>query len=232
MNSDQILVPKPLHKFANEQVVCIPYDLPSRTLLKALKKHSLKEKKIGCGSIYKLENKSVLYNFPGAPFTVLGLEILIASGAKEIILLGYCGSLNSDYRNTHALSISKALSEEGTSKHYITGKDIFYPSPALKQSIEQTLNKYKLSFNKGSTVSTDAPYRETKSWLEEKQKMNIDSVDMETSAVFCLAEFHNIKAAALLIISDELFTGKWHPAFHLMKLINRTKKYLFPVIFE
>jgi purine-nucleoside phosphorylase len=84
----------------------------------------------------------------------------------------------------------------------------------------------------GSIVSTDAPYRETKTWMENKQKKGIDIVDMETSALFCLADFHNIKAAALMIISDELFSGKWRPAFNLIKLAKKTKEYFFPFLLE
>jgi len=82
----------------------------------------------------------------------------------------------------------------------------------------------------GTIVSTDAPYRETKSWLTKKQKNKIDLVDMETSAVFALAEFYRVQAAALMIISDELFSIKWRHKFTSFRLDKKVKEYFIPFI--
>lgn len=230
MREESIVKPRPYKKLKKERVIYIPFDSPSKILHKTIKKSALKEIDIDIGLLYLLKNKIILYRSLGAPAAVLSLEILIASGVKEIILLGFCGSLNPKFKMMAVASISKALSEEGTSKHYHPRKRIFYPSSPLKKRMEGILQASALPFFKGALVSTDAPYRETKSWLEQKQKRKIDFVDMETSAVFALANFYNIQAAALMIVSDELWGGTWKQAFNSSKLDEKIKKYFLPFI--
>jgi purine-nucleoside phosphorylase len=225
-----IVKPEPLRDFVAEEVVCIPFDPPSCFLKKTIVKLSSKEKNIGFGYLYHLKNKIVLFQSLGAPSVVLSLERLIVSGAKRIFLLGFCGSLNPEFKIMNVVSISKAFSEEGTSKHYFPRKRIFYPSPTLKNRIETVLHDSKLPFLTGSLVSTDAPYRETRSWLKQKQKRRIDLVDMEASAVFAIARFYGIHAAALTIISDELWSGTWNKEFLSSELEEKMKKYFVPFI--
>lgn len=225
-----IIKPEPIRNFTTEEVVCIPFDPPSRFLKKTIVKLSSKEKNIGFGYLYHLKNKIALYQSLGASSVVLSLERLIVSGAKRIILLGFCGSLNPEFKIMNVVSISKAFSEEGTSKHYFPRKRIFYPSPTLKNRVETVLHDSKLPFLTGSLVSTDAPYRETRSWLKQKQKRRIDLVDMEASAVFAIARFYGIHAAALAIISDELWSGTWNKEFLSSELEEKMKKYFVPFI--
>jgi purine-nucleoside phosphorylase len=225
-----IIKPEPIRNFTTEEVVCIPFDPPSRFLKKTIGKLSSKEKNIGFGYLYHLKNKIALYQSLGASSVVLSLERLIVSGAKRIILLGFCGSLNPEFKIMNVVSISKAFSEEGTSKHYFPRKRIFYPSPTLKNRVETVLHDSKLPFLTGSLVSTDAPYRETRSWLKQKQKRRIDLVDMEASAVFAIARFYGIHAAALAIISDELWSGTWNKEFLSSELEEKMKKYFVPFI--
>jgi purine-nucleoside phosphorylase len=100
----------------------------------------------------------------------------------------------------------------------------------LKEYVEGVLHASKLPFLTGSLVSTDAPYRETQSWLEQKQKRRIDVVDMEASAVFSLAQFYGIQAAALMAISDELWSGVWKHGFHSPELERKLNTYFIPFI--
>ncbi len=229
-DKDVILKPRKLKDFVKEQVIYIPLDDPSLPLQSTIKKRALKEKKTIFGDLYLLDDKIVLYKCLGAPSAVLSLEPLIVSGAREIIVLGFCGSLNKNFRIMDAVSISKALSEEGTSRHYFPRKRIFDPAPALKAKIENVLHSSKLAFLSGSLVSTDAPYRETRHWMKEKQQKGIDVVDMEISAVFALAKFYGIQAAALTIISDELWSGVWKEGFRTPEFKEKIKKYFIPFI--
>jgi len=55
-------------------------------------------------------------------------------------------------------------------------------------------------------------------------------VDMETSAVFALAEFHAIRAVSLQVVSDELSGGKWKPGYASTQLEDRVKNYFLPIL--
>jgi purine-nucleoside phosphorylase len=225
-----IVAPKRIHGFGDERVIYIPCDLPSRLLSSALKKQAQLEINLGFGSFFKLQGSAVLFQALGAPLAALALEPMIVSGAKEIIVLGFCGSLSVGFEIADVVSISQAFSEEGTSKHYVPRKRLFSPSPALRRQVESGLRASGRDFKTGTIVSTDAPLRETKSWLRRNQKRGAELVDMETAAVFALAEFHSVRAASLQIVSDELSSGKWKPGFSSTRLEDRVKDYFLPLI--
>jgi len=232
MQDEAIVKPRPLKKFQRKRTLYIPFDFPDGLLLSSFQKYILKEMDLGYGRLFLFKDKIILYKSVGAPAAVLALESLIASGTREIITLGICGSLNSGLRLLEAAVISKAFSEEGTSRHYFPEKKIFHSSSALNNLIEKTLAAEGLSFHKGSVVSTDAPFRETKSWLTRMQERGVDLVDMEASAVFALAEYHRIEAAALRIISDELYRKKWRTGFRFLRMRRRMKDYFLPFILD
>ena len=225
-----IVKPKPIRGFNREKVIYFPMDTPSNLLRKTIEKKASKEIPLGFGKLYFLKDKAIIYQAVGAPAAVLCLESLIASGAKQVIILGFCGSLNPRYPIKNVVCVSKALSEEGTSKHYFPLKKYYRSSNTLKRSLEKTLSSRSLPFLEGSIVSTDAPFRETKEWLDRKQKIRIDLVDMETSAVFSLAEYYGLKAAALMIVSDEIWSGVWRKDFSSSFLEEKMKKYFFPFL--
>jgi uridine phosphorylase len=227
---EPILKPRPLRGFSHRRAVYMPVDTPFRILRDFLNKKASKEKKTPFGSVFLLDDKAVLYHCIGAPSAVIGLEQLIATGAKEIVILGFCGSMNPGISSLDVVSINKAYSEEGTSRHYIARKKIFQASKNLRQKIENGLIGRNLPFLEGATVSTDAPFRETQSWLRSKQKKGIDVVDMEASAVFALGEYHNIPTAALMIVSDELMGKKWKNVFKSPRLNARVREYFFPFL--
>ena len=158
-----ILKPTPIKGFSRNKVIYIPVDTPSEVIKKYLKKNAHRDMDTPLGHFFLHGDKVVLYRCVGAPLAVVCLERLIVSGAREIFLLGYCGSLNPEFRIKNVVSISKAFSEEGTSKQYFRRRKVFSSSAPLRKTVERSLQDMKLSFLRGVTVSTDAPYRETES---------------------------------------------------------------------
>lgn len=230
MKDEVIVKPKPPKTFKRKRVLYIPCDTPGGIIRSLIKKDILKDRNLGFGHLLLLKDKIILYQSVGAPAAILALEPLVIAGAREVIILGFCGSLNSRYKYLNAAVITKALSEEGTSRHYFPSRKVFYPSPNLKKTIERKLTEKRLSFYRGSLVSTDAPYRETTSWLMKKQSRGIDFVDMEASAVMALAEFYGMEAAAVMIITDELSPRKWKTGFKHPRLERRVMEYFSPFI--
>lgn len=227
---DPIFKPNPLKGFSHRRALYIPVDPSSRVLGDVIKKKASRHKQTPHGHFFLCKNTAVFTHCVGAPSAVIGLEQLIASGTEELMILGFCGSLNPDFSCLDVVSVSKAYSEEGTSGHYIPGKKIFRASGPLRQMIEDYLAERKLPFLQGVTISTDAPFRETKSWLQDKQNKGIDVVDMEASAVFALGEFYSIPTAALMIISDELTGKSWKKMQNSPRLNAQLKDYFLPFL--
>ena len=229
---EPIVKPVPMKGFVHRRAFYIPVDPPSRIIETTLKKKAARKRELPYGNFYQWDDTAVLTRSIGAPASVMGLELLIASGSEEIVILGFCGSLNPALSCLDVVSIRQAYSEEGTSDHYIRTKKIFSSSGPLRQRIESDLAERNLPFFQGVTVSTDAPFRETRSWLKEKQQKRIDVVDMEASAVFALGEHRGIPTAALMIVSDELGVKKWKNVFKYPRLNAQIKNYFIPFLEE
>jgi len=228
--SESIIRPKPFKSFHGERVVYVPVDVPSGSIQKHLRKNSSFAKTTEWGTLFQLDDKTVLFQAMGAPLAVMTLERLIAGEAKEIYLLGFCGSLDPRLKIGTAVSLDKALAEEGTSRHYAPRKKYFMASPDLRRSIEKKLTSGRLPFVRAAGVTTDAPFRETPAWLRSMRRRGCDTVDMEASAVFALAGYRRVQAGALLVVSDELFSEKWQHGFFGAGLEDKVKEYFFPFL--
>jgi len=232
MKDESIVKPPPLPGFSTEKVVCIPGDTSSGFIFKSIQKRIKKTKTKPFGEIHQLEDKAILYRCVGAPTTVMALERLVASGTRKILFLGFCGSLNPEIHILDAVSITEAFSDEGTSKHYFHSASIFRSSSRMRKEVETALNSRQLPFHQAVAVTTDAPYRETRKWLQDKRKKKIDVVDMEISAVFALAAYHRIPAAALLLVSDMVSDRGHTIGFHQPETEKRIERYFLPFLLD
>jgi purine-nucleoside phosphorylase len=228
---EAIIKPRSIRGFGQKTVLYIPVSLPSLKIQKILKNRAKRIKNTALGQLYGFENKVVLTQCVGAPLAVLTLERLIISGAQEIIILGFCGALDESADIGEAVSVTEATSEEGTSRHYFPQEKLFRASSHLKARVENLVTEHRLFFVNGSVVSTDAPYRETCSWLDRNRARGIGFVDMETSAVFALADFYGIQAAALHLVSDKLTSSSHQAGFRSLKLRRNIQKYFLPFIY-
>lgn len=173
---------------------------------------------MGYFKLHRLEREtgyciSISGPFLGAPHAAMGMEKMIALGAKRIFVLGWCGSLQPDVRIGNLIIPTDARSEEGTSRHYPIGERAAETAGALTARLEDALKDSGLTYRKGPVWTTDAPYRETPSKILKYQAMGILAVDMEMSALITLGVYRSVQVAGLLVVSDELFDLKWRPGF-------------------
>lgn len=228
MRSISIVRPRPVRNLDTERIIYLPWDLPGGFIFRTLRERAQSKTLLEFTHLYRFSRHCVVGPGLGAPLAVLVLEPFILGGAKEIVLLGFCGSLSRRIKVGDAVSISCALSDEGTSRHYHPRKEAFSPSPRLQSKLEGGLQARGLDFRTGVLVTTDAPFRETPAWLRRSRHKGAGLVDMEASAVFALAEYHGIQAASVQIVSDELSSGRWKTAFRSDLLKQRARDYLLP----
>lgn len=133
----------------------------------------------------------------GDPQAADTVETLAALGVKNIIAVGMCGAYDEKVCVGEVIAPQKAFVEEGTSLHYYGVIEASYPDTDLLNRATSALNVSSYSI-----VTTDAVYRQTfykeRLWREK----GAVGVDMETSAVFSVAKYLDLKAAALLMVSD------------------------------
>ncbi len=149
----------------------------------------------------------------GAPAAVLALEFLVGTGIKHFIAVGCAGAIQRKMKTGEAVVCTHAVREEGTSYHYAAPTTYSYADAALTNELGEALTKRKIAFRRGSSWTTDAPYRETKSKVRHYRREGVLSVEMEAAALFTVAEARKVKMASCFAISDSLAELKWEPAF-------------------
>jgi len=162
----------------------------------------------------------------GAPMAVMTMEKLIALGAKNIILFGWCGAISKTMCVGDLLLPDSALSGEGTSSYY-GGNSVREPSQRLNERLESFIKGQGVRFKRGCVWSTDAIFREDRELLQQlRDEKNVSAVDMEFSALCSVANFRGIQFSALLMVSDELWGESWRPGFSSKKFKIQCKRIL------
>ncbi len=147
----------------------------------------------------------------GAPYAAMVLEKLIALGAKMVLALGWCGSLQPEVRVGSLILPTEAVSADGTSPHYHREEGHPSPDPLLYTLMEQHLAAVGLPWHFGTVWTTDAFYRETEPLVRQYQSVGALGVELEMAALFAVGQFRGVAVAGLLLVSDELFTYCWEP---------------------
>jgi uridine phosphorylase len=149
----------------------------------------------------------------GAPYAVMVLEKLIALGARMVLALGWCGSLQPHLAIGDLVLPTTTVSTEGTSPHYPLDGQPPDPDPGLVRILHNLLETTDARCQEGTVWSTDGFYRETVELVQHYQAQGVLGVDMEMAALFTLGRFRHVPVAGLLVVSDELATLHWNPGY-------------------
>ncbi|GAB6145186.1 nucleoside phosphorylase [Desulfocicer niacini] len=173
--------------------------------------------------------------YMGAPYAAMMLETFIARGVRQIIIIGWCGSISPTVNIGDILMPDAAISHEGTSMNYMDSPEdfpvIYPPAPpssamGLAGNLSGFLHKRKIPFKKGYIWTTDAIYRETRQKVNFFHSRGALAVEMECSALFAVAAYRGVELVPLLVVSDDLCGTRWKPAFktkafaHARKVVN------------
>ncbi|MFT4343789.1 MAG: nucleoside phosphorylase [Candidatus Woesearchaeota archaeon] len=134
----------------------------------------------------------------GSPHATTVIEELIALGGKEFLNIGSAGGL----KDFGTYLCKKSIRDEGTSFHYRSPGKFTYPDKKLTKKLKKHLVKNNISFQEATSWTIDAPYRETKAEIQKYKKQNVATVEMESSALFTVAQTRKVKIASAFVVSD------------------------------
>ncbi len=167
----------------------------------------------------------------GAPYAAIVIECLKRSGVKKVVRCDYAGSISDKIGMGDLIIPEYAIGGEGTTPHYSSSSDpsnipaTFAGSPGIVKALWNSAQRIGYPCHKAKIMSTDALFRETPENVSLWQVAGADTVDMETSAIYCLGTLFNIQAGAILAISDkpntefDLFhTNKIHDSLEIALL--------------
>jgi hypothetical protein len=122
----------------------------------------------------------------GAPYAVLLAEQMFTSGCRLLISITSSGQIRALRPPPYFILIERALRDEGTSCHYLPPSDYAEAAPALA-TIAEALSRVGEPVERGTTWTTDAPYRETAQAIEAAHARGVLAVEMEAAALYAFA---------------------------------------------
>lgn len=129
----------------------------------------------------------IIGNAVGASFAVLLAEQLFVSGCELLISMTSSGQIRSLGDPPYFILIDKALRDEGTSYHYLPPSSYSEIQSSLIAQLEGAFDRMQPRVTRGSTWTTDAPFRETAEAVEFAHSEGILAVEMEAAALYAFA---------------------------------------------
>lgn len=139
----------------------------------------------------------------GAPAIACTIETLHVLGVKEVFMVGLCGGFGTGLSVGDIMLPQKIWSEEGTSLHYLENPGFAEVTPLDSfDGSEAFFRDRGYHVFRDATVTTDALYRETFRKEQLWRDLGCAAVDMEASAMVNVCNFHGMKNAVILMVSD------------------------------
>jgi uridine phosphorylase len=166
-----------------------------------------------------------------APDTAITTEILCGAGAKSLIRVGSCGSLQEHIKIGDLVIVTGALRGDGTSRYYVAENFSTIADPDIVGALQRAGESLGLRCHSGWIFTIDALFQETPELIQQLNLQHISSIDMVTSTFLTIAQVRGKKAGAVLAVSDECLHGKFgfrDPAFLAaeQKIIDVARKAL------
>ena len=139
----------------------------------------------------------------GAPFAVLVAEQLAESGCELVISVTSAGRVGTEARSGFML-IERAVRDEGTSYHYLApGLDAVL-APNLAAALAGGFRDLDVPVFAGTSWTTDAPFRETQSALDEHAAAGVVCVEMEAAALYAYAQSSGTAVVCIAHLTNEM----------------------------
>jgi uridine phosphorylase len=138
----------------------------------------------------------------GASFAVLVAEQLFVSGCRLLISIASAGQIASLGPPPYYILIERALRDEGTSYHYLPAAEYVGIEPKLRDLFDPA--GLGVPVHRGSTWTTDAPFRETAEAIERRRAQGILAVEMEAAALYAFAHARRKPVLCVAHVTNQL----------------------------
>lgn len=152
----------------------------------------------------------------GGPSAAIVCEELAMLGAKAFIRVGTCGAIDDTMTPGELMLVTAACMTDGTSKELFASHMASTPLSGYAptsdfcflQKASQIAESKGFNYRAGRVASLDRFYGHPMPTYKKLSEAGIQAVEMEAATVLTFAALHGIKAAALLTVSDLVFTEK------------------------
>ena len=140
----------------------------------------------------------------GGSFAVLVAEQLFASGCELLISIASAGQIAQGLETPAYVLIERALRDEGTSHHYLPQAPFVDADPRLIALAGTALQAGGHGVVRGSTWTTDAPFRETADVIAMRRNQGILTVEMEAASLLAFAQVCERPVVCLAHVTNQL----------------------------
>ncbi len=140
--------------------------------------------------------------------TAITTEILCNAQAQVMIRLGSCGALRDDMKIGDFVIVDNCVRGDGVTPYYVDDQFQTISDKDLTDKLENAAKSSGINVHRGTAWSTDAILRETREHVKKATDQGAIAVDMVTSTFLTIAKLYNVKAGAILAVSDNIITGE------------------------
>jgi len=165
----------------------------------------------GYTGTYKGERISVQGTGMGVPsISIYANELIQSYNVQKLIRVGTCGALQKDVKVRDIILAQGATTDSQVNRMIFGGID-FAPLAdfsLLKHAFDAATEK-SLPVRVGNVFTSDSFYRDNGRELNEMlASYNVLAVEMETTALYTLAQKFGRQALSILTVSDHVLTGE------------------------
>jgi uridine phosphorylase len=142
----------------------------------------------------------------GAPFAVLVAEELFAYGCEALVAISSAGLVASERRPPFFVLVERALRDEGTSYHYLPAARYADADAALTDAVARALTGSATPILRGTSWTTDAPFRESASLIAGRRAEGVLSVEMEAAALLAMGRARRRPVTCLAHVTNAMAT--------------------------
>lgn len=182
----------------------------AETYLENVKKYNNVRGMYGFTGEYKGHKVSVQGTGMGVPsISIYITELIKDYGAKKLIRIGSCGSIN-DTINLRDLIVPMSASSNSNVENNIFGFNTYAPTAnfQLFKNALSASEELNLSFHSGNILTSDSFYNMNKDFPGIWSDFNVLAVEMESSALFTIGAKYDVEALSILTVSDSILTGE------------------------
>lgn len=165
---------------------------------------------LGFTGAYKGIPVSIMGSGMGMPsISIYAHELFDYYGVQQIIRVGTCGGLLADMRLGDLVLAAAASTDSGMNRQRLGGWDFSATADFdLLNRVHASALASGLNIRTGNVFATDWFYHPDEDFVEKLQKMGMLALDMESAALYALAQQHGTRALTILTVSDVIPTGE------------------------
>jgi uridine phosphorylase len=156
----------------------------------------------------------------GSPMTTELAEEFVAMGVKRMILMTWGGLLQTELKPGDIIVIDRAIRDEGASYHYLPPAKYVDANMELTDQLIDAIHARTGQCTRGTTWTTDAPFRETVEEIRQYQSEGVKTVEMESAGLFTIGQIRQVPTTSVVIGMDQLANFQWQVPKDLNKIMH------------